>query len=192
MVIGWGSAARLRLAAFATGTVAALLMVVVGCTNVTDGAGSAPQGEAPLYRASVSASLEESAASSSARESERQASQTTEAVRSACETMSSSSADAIAAVNTYVDAFNTDPEGSASNAGPAVDKLNQSADLVSSGLTDTLPADLHDALTGWVDAARAVATAIAGNYGAEDFNASIAQLNDAKTTALDRCDAAFR
>lgn len=192
MLIGWGSAARLRLAACATGTVAALLMVVVGCTNVTDGSGSAPQGEGPLYRASVSASLEESAASSSARESERQASETTKAVQGACETMSSSSADAIAAVNTYVDAFNTDPGGSASNAGPAVDALNQSADLVSTGLSDALPGDLHDALTGWVDAARSVATAIAGNYPAEEFNASIAELNDAKTTALDRCDAAFR
>jgi hypothetical protein len=192
VLIGRGSAARLRLAACATGVVAALAMVVVGCTNVTDGAASAPQGEAPLYRASVSASLEESAASSSARESERQASVTTQAVQSTCETMSSSSADAIAAVNTYVDSFNADPVGSASNAGPAVDALNQSADLVSSGLSDALPGDLRDALTGWVDAARAVATAIAGNYPAEDFNAAIARLNDAKTTALDRCDAAFR
>jgi hypothetical protein len=192
VLIGWGSAARVRLGAFATGTAAALAMVVVGCTHVTDGAASAPQGEAPLYRASVSASLEESAASSSARESERQASVTTQAVQSTCETMSSSSADAIAAVNTYVDAFNADPGGSASNAGPAVDALNQSADLVSSGLSDALPGELRDALTGWVDAARAVATAIAGNYPAEDFNAAIARLNDAKTTALDRCDAAFR
>jgi hypothetical protein len=43
-----------------------------------------------------------------------------------------------------------------------------------------------------VESARAVATAIAGNYGAEEFNAAITQLNDSKTAALDRCDAAYR
>ncbi|MBX7455436.1 hypothetical protein GR927_46270 [Mycolicibacterium sp. 3033] len=182
----------MRLSAFATGSAAVLAMIVVGCTTVTAGDASAPPGEAPQYRASVSASLQESAASSSARESERQTSMTAQAVQTSCEAMSTSSADAIAAVNSYVDAFNTDPGGAAGTAGAAVDALNQSADLVSTSMTDALPAELRDSLNGWIDAARGVATAIAGNYPAEDFNDAIAQLNDSKTTALDRCDAAYR
>ena len=192
MRIGGRRAAPLRLSALAIGSAAALAMIVVGCTNVTSGEPSAPQGEAPLYRASVSASLQESAASSSARESERQTSMTTQAVHTSCEAMSTSSADAIGAVNTYVDAFNSDPAGAAGKGQAAVDALNQSADLVSGSFTDTLPPELRDALNGWVDAARGVATAIAGTYGAEEFNAAIAALNDSKTTALDRCDAAYR
>lgn len=194
--MGWLSAPRARGAASvtckATGTLAALAMIVVGCTNVTDGDPGAAQGEAPLYRASVSASLEESAASSSARESERQESLTTEAVHTSCEAMSSSSADAIGAVNTYVDAFNANPADIARTAGPAVDALNHSADLVAGTISDPLAPDLRDALNSWVDAARAVATAIAGNYGTEEFNAAITRLNDSKTMALDRCDAAYR
>ncbi len=193
----WLSAPRARVAASvtckATGTLAALAMIVVGCTSVTDGDAAVAEGEAPLYRASVSASIEESAASSSARESERQETLTTEAIQNSCEAMSSSSADAIGAVNTYVDAFNAaNPVDVRRTAGPAVDALNLSADLVAGTISDPLSPDLRDALNRWVESARAVATAIAGNYGAEEFNAAITQLNDSKTTALDRCDAAYR
>ena len=167
-------------------------MIVVGCTSVTDGDAAVAEGEAPLYRASVSASFEESAASSSARESERQESLTTAAVRSSCEVMSSSSADAIGAVNTYVDAVNTNPADVDRTAGPAVDALNQSADLVAGTISDRLVPEIRDSLRGWVDAARGVATAIAGKYGPDEFNAAITRLNDSKTAALDRCDAAYR
>ncbi|MDG4666346.1 hypothetical protein [Mycobacterium sp. 236(2023)] len=191
MLMGWPSA-RVRLAAAVAGTFAALAMVVVGCTNVTDGDASVAPGDAPLYRASVTASIEESAASSSARESERQATLTVEAVRTSCEAMSSSSAEAIGAVNSYVDAFNTNPADALRAAGPAVDALNHSADLVAGSISDPLTPELRDSLNAWVDAARGVATAIAGNYGTDDFNDAIARLNDAKTTALDRCDAAYR
>jgi hypothetical protein len=172
--------------------VAVLAMVVVGCTSVTDGDAGVAEGEAPLYRASVTASIEESAASSSARESERQASMSVEAVSTSCEAMSSSSAEAIGAVNTYVDAFNSNPAEIGRTAGPAVDALNHSADLVAGSLSDPLTPELRDALNSWVDAARGVATAIAGNYSADEFNAAITLLNDSKTTALDRCDAAYR
>ncbi|MCH9666498.1 MAG: hypothetical protein K0U80_01245 [Actinomycetia bacterium] len=192
MLTGWLGAPRAKGAAFFAGTVAAGAMIVVGCTHVTDGDAAVAQGEAPLYRASVSASIEESAASSRARESERQASLSTEAVQTSCEVMSSSSADAIGAVNNYVDAFNSNPAEISSTEGPAVDALNLSADLVASSLSDPLALDLRDALNSWVEAARTVANAIAGNYGTEEFNAAITRLNDAKTTALDRCDAAFR
>lgn len=182
----------MRLAGLGAGACAALAMVVVGCTNVIDGDAAVAEGEAPLYRASVTASVAESEASSSARESERQASRSAEAVSTSCEAMSSSSAEAIGSVNTYVDAFNTDPAAIARTAGPAVDALNHSADLVAGSISDPLTAELRDALNAWVDAARGVATAIAGNYPTEDFNAAIALLNDAKIAALDRCDAAYR
>lgn len=192
MLTGWLSAPRVRVAALAAGLPAVLAMIVVGCTSVTDGDAAVAEGEAPVYRASVSASIEESAASSSARESERQESLTTEAVRSACEAMSSSSADAIGAVNTYVDAVNSNPADIARTADPAVDALNISADLVAGTISDRLAPEIRDSLRGWVDAARAVATAIAGKYGPDEFNAAITRLNDSKTVALDRCDAAYR
>lgn len=189
---GWLTAPRVRLAGLVTGTSAVLAMVVVGCTNVTDGDAAVADGEAPLYRASVTASSEEAAASSSAREAERQASLTVEAVRTSCEAMSSSSAEAVGSVNNYVDAMNNSPADVERTAGPAVDALNHSADLVAGSLSDPLTSELRDALNGWVDAARGVATAIAGNYGIDAFNAAIEVLNRAKTTALDRCDAAYR
>jgi len=193
VLMRWLSAPRARVAAFVTGTLATLAMIVVGCTSVTEGDAAVAESEVPVYRASISASIEESAASSSARESERQKTLTTEAIQSSCEAMSSSSADAIGAVNAYVDAFNTaNPVDVKRTAGPAVDALNQSADLVAGTISDPLAPELRDALNRWVESARAVATAIAGNYGAEEFNAAITQLNDSKTAALDRCDAAYR
>jgi len=113
-------------------------------------------------------------------------------VHTSCEALSSSSAEAIGAVNAYVDAFNENAADIERTAGPAVDALNHSADLVAGSISDPLPAELRDALNSWVDAARAVATAIAGNYPTDEFNAAISRLNDSKTTALDRCDAAYR
>jgi hypothetical protein len=182
----------MRIAGLVVGSMAALAMIIVGCSIVTDGTAKAPAGEGPIYRASVSASIEESAASSSSRESERRESLTTQAIHSSCEALSSSSVDAVTAVNNYVDAFNQNAADVAAKAGPAIDALNHSADLVARSITDELTPDLRDALNAWVDAARGVATAIAGNYGPDEFNAAITRLNDSKTTALNMCDAAYR
>ncbi|HET6735065.1 MAG TPA: hypothetical protein VFH65_20620 [Mycobacterium sp.] len=190
MLVGWLCPKRLRIAAFVMGSLAAMAMVIVGCSSVTEGAATVDDGEAPVYRASVSASIEESASSSSARESERQESLTTAAIHSSCEALSSSSVDAITAVNNYVDAFNRSADVSA-QAGPAIDALNNSADLVARSVSDPLTPELRDALNGWVDAARGVATAIDGNYGTDEFNDAITRLNDSKTTALDLCDASY-
>ena len=167
-------------------------MIIVGCSSVTEGTPKVNATDAPVYKASVSASVEESAASSSARESERQASMTTEAVHTSCEALSSSSVDSITAVNEYVKSFNDNAADAPSKAGPAIDSLNHSADLVAGSIGDPLPQDLKDALNGWVDAARGVANAIAGNYGPDEFNAAVTKLNDVKTHALDLCDAAYR
>jgi hypothetical protein len=183
---------RLRIAALAVGSMAAVAMIIVGCTSVTQGTGGIDRADAPAYRASVSASAEESSASSSSRESERQASLTTQAIHSSCEALSSSSVDAITAVNNYVDAFNRNAADAGAKAPPAIDALNHSADLVARSVSDALRADLRDALNAWVDAARGLATAIAGNYGPDEFNAAITKLNDTKTTALNLCDAAYR
>jgi fibronectin type 3 domain-containing protein len=183
---------RARTIALVVGSLALLAMIVVGCTSVTGGAPQVNATDAPLYRASVSASAEESAASSSSKESERQASLTTEAVHASCEALASSSVDSISAVNYYVQAFNSNDPDAASKAGPAVDSLNHSADAVAQSISDPMPPELRDALNAWVDAARGVANAIAGNYGPDEFNASVSKLNDVKTTALDMCDAAYR
>jgi hypothetical protein len=183
---------RLRIAALVLGILAAMAMIIVGCTSVTQGSAEIDRADAPVYRASVSASIEESAASSSSRESERQASLTTQAIHTSCEALSSSSVDAITAVNNYVDAFNRNADDAGTKAAPAIDALNHSADLVAKSVSDTLAPNLRDALNAWVDASRGLATAIAGNYGPDEFNAAITKLNDAKTTALNLCDAAYR
>jgi len=183
---------RLQIAALAVGSMAAVAGIIVGCTSLTQGTAQIDRADAPAYRASVSASAEESSASSSSRESERQASLTTQAIHSSCEALSSSSVDAITAVNNYVDAFNRNAADAGAKAPPAIDALNHSADLVARSVSDALRADLRDALNAWVDAARGLATAIAGNYGPDEFNAAITKLNDTKTTALDLCDAAYR
>lgn len=191
MLVGWLTPKRLRVAALVMGSLAATAMVIVGCSSVTEGTATVDIADAPVYRASVTASIEESAASSSARESERQESLTTEAVHSSCEALSSSSVDAITAVNNYVDAFNANAADAAAQAGPAVDALNHSADQVARSVSDPLTPELRDALNAWVDAARGVATAIAGDYGPDEFNVAITRLNDSKTTALNMCDAAY-
>ena len=192
MLIGWlCGARRLRIAALVMGSLATLAMDIVGCTSVTDGTAKVDTAEAPVNRASVSASIEESAASSSARESERQESLTTQAIHTSCEALSSSSVDAITAVNDYVRAFNENAADVQAKAGPAIDSLNQSADVVARSMSDPLAPELRDALNAWVDGARGVATAIAGNYGPNQFNAAVTQLNDSKTSALNLCDAAY-
>lgn len=166
-------------------------MIIVGCSSVTEGTASVDAADAPVYRASVSASIEESVASSSARESERQESLTQEAVHTSCESLSTSSVDAITAVNAYVDAFNESAADADAKAGPAVDALNHSADLVGGSVSDPLTPELKDAMHNWVDAARGLAVAIAGNYGSDEFNSAITRLNDTKTSALNLCDAAY-
>ncbi len=183
---------RPRTVALVAGGLAGLAMIVVGCTSVTTGAPEVNATDAPLYRASVSASAQESAASSSSRESERQASMTTEAAHTSCEALASTSVDSITAVNDYVQAFNDSDPGAPDKAGPAIDSLNHSADTVAQSISDPLTPELRDALNAWVDAARGVANAIAGNYGPDEFNAAVSKLNDVKTTALDLCDAAYR
>ena len=138
MLIGGLFHKRLRIAALVMGSLAAMAMIMVGCNSVTSGTPTIDRADAPVYRASVSASTEESAASSSSRESERQASLTTQAIHSSCEALSTSSVDAITAVNNYVEAFNQTAADTEAKAAPAIDALNHSADLVARSVSDTL------------------------------------------------------
>ena len=121
-VMGWRQRiGRLRATGLVVGGLAALAMVVVSCNSVTQGSATIDRADAPVYRASVSASAEESSASSSAQESERQASASNTAVHTSCEALSSSSVDAIDAVNKYVDAYNNNAPDIAASSGPAID-----------------------------------------------------------------------
>jgi hypothetical protein len=192
VLIGGLAPKRLRIPALVMGILAAMAMVIVGCTSVTSGSATIDRADPPVYRASVSASSEESAASSSVRESERQESITRQAVHASCDGLTSSSVDAITAVNNYVDAFNKNADDAAAKAPLAIDALNHSADLVTQNASDALGQNLRDALNGWVDAAKALAAAIGSNFDPNEFNAAVSKLNDAKTAALNQCDAAYR
>lgn len=186
-----GNPRGVRIAGRAVGAMAALGLLAVGCTSVTDGDPTANSGEAPAYRTSVSVSASASAASSSARESERQAAMTTQAVHDTCETLSTTSADAIDAINAYVGAFNAEGGDSDSAAGPAVDSLNQSADAVEKSIGDLVPDKLKDAFLAWVDGARATADAITRKAPPAEFNKIIDELNAVRSDALRLCDATY-
>ena len=185
------TARRLRIGGLLVGSAAVVSAVVVGCTSVTGGQPGANARDAPAFRTSMSVSVSESAASSSARESERQASLTTKAMHDTCETLSTSSADAIDAVNAYVSAFNSNSPDMASTEGPAVDALNKSADAVAGSVTDAIPDELKAAFQDWIDGAHRTADAITGHAGPSEFNSTIQSLNDTRSNALSLCDATY-
>ncbi len=173
------------------GLAAAGLLGVVGCTSIVTGDPSVDTDDVPAYRTSVAASKSAAAVTSSVRESQRQASLTTQAVRTVCETLSTSSAEAVKTVNAYVAAVNSGGDVAAAVA-PARDALNSSAGRVSAEISDTLPADLRDALTAWVDASRAAGEVLGGEPSAAEFNSAIDRVNATRTDALNLCDTAYR
>jgi hypothetical protein len=186
-----GSARGGRIAGPVAAGVAVVVMGLAGCTAVTGGGATVNAVDAPAYRTSMSASSSQSAASSSARESERQASLTTAALRSSCETLSSTSADAIDAVNAYVSAFNEEGGDITDTEGPAVDGLNQSAEAVDGSISDVMPQELQDAFAAWVNGAQTAADAINSQASPSEFNQIIGELNDARSAALSLCDATY-
>lgn len=185
------SARAYRLGGLLAGSAAAVLLAVAGCTTVTGGKGTVNAADAPAYRTSMSVSASESAASSSARESQRQASLTTQAMHDTCETLSTTSADAIDSVNAYVDAFNEGGGNVAATEGPAVDALNHSADAVAASVTAVIPNEMRDAFDAWVDGARQTAKAIATKASPGEFNDAVDSLNGTRSTALKLCDATY-
>jgi hypothetical protein len=182
----------LRVRCFAALLVgAAAVVVVAGCTAVTGGDAAVNAVDAPAYRTSIAASSSQAAASSSARESERQASMTTAALRSSCETLTASSADAIDSVNAYVSAFNEEGGNLETTEGPAVDALYRSAAEVDDAITDVMGPELSTAFAAWVDGAYAAAEAISAQVEPAEFNEIIGELNNARSEALDLCDATY-
>jgi len=165
-------------------------MGIVGCTTVTNGTATPDTGVAPAYRQSVSASVSASSATSRIRESQRQQSLTTKAVRTSCDSLATSSKDAIDKVNVFVGAFNAG-RNPGPTEGPAIAALNDSATTVSSSFSDALSQQLKDAFNAYIDAARGVANAIGTHAPSGEFNRRVDQLNDAKTKALKLCLASF-
>lgn len=186
-----GNPRGVRIAGLLVGGAAAVCMVAVGCSTVTDGEPLANSGDAPAYRTSMSVSSSQSAASSSSRESERQASLTTQAVHTTCETLSTTSADAIDAVNGYVRAFNSEGGDTSATEGPAVDALSQSADAVETSIGDLVPKDVRDVFMAWVSSARATADAITNKAKPSEFNQVVNDLNGSRSDALRLCDATY-
>ncbi|BBZ43529.1 hypothetical protein MPRM_08100 [Mycobacterium parmense] len=184
------AAASSRRGALTVGCVAAALMGIVGCTTVTNGTATPDTNLAPAYRQSVSASVSASSATSSIRESQRQQSLTTRAVRSSCESLANTSKDAIDKVNAFVGAFNSGGN-TGPTEGPAIDALNNSATTVLNSFSDALSSQLKDAFNAYADAAHAVANAIGTHSQTSEFNRRVDQLNDTKTKALKLCLASF-
>lgn len=159
-------------------------MGVVGCTSIIGGSPQVNVSEAPAYRSSVSASE----VTSSIRETERQQSMTTQAVRGACGRFASSSSDAVDTVNKYVEAFNNggDIPGTAA---PAIEALNHSADEVTGAVNDKLSAELKEAFGAYAEAARGVANAISTKAPIAIYNARKDELNRARQKGMELCRA---
>ena len=116
---------------------------------------------------------------------------TTRAVHDTSETLSTTSADAIDAVNAYVKAHNEGGAQTDATQGPAVDALNQSAEAVQASISDVVPDEMKDVFKKWVDDAAATADAISGNAPAAEFNKAVDDLNQARSDALRVCDATY-
>jgi hypothetical protein len=168
------------------GCIAAVLMGIVGCTTVTGGMATPDTKVAPAYRQSMSASVSASSVTSSIRESQRQQSLTTKAIRTSCESLATTSSAAIDKVNTFVSTFNQG-RNTGPAEGPAIEALNNSASTVASSFSDALSSQMRDAFNAYIDAARGVANAIGTHASTSEFNRRVDQLNDTKTKALQLC-----
>ena len=175
----------LGVTALAVVTIAAVLAVVAAVFAAQRG-----DDEASVSAARTSAA-EVSASSSTTPAMTPRSSSTGRPAVAACTALTDSSVRAITAVNDYVNAFNANDPQAAAKGQAAIDALHASADQVATLLRPVSSQRLRDALQGYVDAIRRLAAAILGNAGSDEFNAAITRLNDAKTTALNRCDAAY-
>lgn len=167
-----------------------VLMVIVGCTTVTEGTSTVDTAMAQAYRVSVSASVSASSVTSSIRESQRQETLTKRAVHEACLSFAASAKEAVDKFNAYVDTLNRGAS-TAPTEGPAKDALNHSADLVARSMSDALSSALRDALTAYVDATRATARVVSPDPAPSVLNGAIDRFNDTMSKAKDACRAAL-
>jgi hypothetical protein len=172
--------------ALALGCIAVVSMGIVACTTVIGGKAGPDTTAAPAYRSSVSLSVSASSATSKIRESQRQASLTTQAIRNSCNGFATTSKTAIDRSNEYVAALNQG-RNTGPTEGPAIDALNNSANTVSGGLSDALSQELRDAMNAYADAARAVANAIATHAGTSEFNRRVDLLNATRRNVVKLC-----
>jgi hypothetical protein len=176
--------------ALALGCIAVVSMAIVACTNVTGGKAGPDTAAAPAYRSSVSLSISASSETSKTRESQRQASLTTQAIRSSCNGFATTSKTAIDSVNAFVAAFNQG-KNTGPTEGPAIDALNNTANTTAGGINDALSQEMKDAMNAYVDASRGVANAIATHAASGEFNRRVDQLNDTKTKVVKLCQGSF-
>jgi hypothetical protein len=170
---------RLQICLRVIGCVATILMVIVGCTTVTDGTPSADPAIAPAYRTSVSESISASSETSRIRATKR-------AADNACVAFIEGAKDALEKLENYIDAYNNNGNtGSAES--DAKDALNHSADLIAGSINDTLSPDLRDSLSAYADAARAVANDLSPDPVASVLNSAIHQFRDAASKAKQTC-----
>ncbi|HEY7053321.1 MAG TPA: hypothetical protein VH496_14480 [Mycobacterium sp.] len=185
-MLGIGAVRRWRTTALVSGLAASAVMV--GCTISTGGTPTADTGDARSYRSWAADSSSQSAASARERESTLQESLTAEAVADACNMLSSTSVDAVTAINAYVNAATSGNDTDvAGKAQAAVETLNHAADSVSTTLGTELLPQMADSFRAWVEAARGVAKAIGERYAQPEFNAEVDKFNRANDNALDTC-----
>ncbi|MGH3970023.1 MAG: hypothetical protein ACRDTV_18385 [Mycobacterium sp.] len=196
MLIGSRAAARgrLRVGGLVLGCLAtvsmALMGVLAGCTTVTEGTSTVDTAMAQAYRTSMSASRSAASVTSSIRESQRQATLTRRAVQNACLSFLSSAKEALAKSNAYVNALNSGAS-TAATEGPAKDSLNHTADLTAGSISPALSAELREALTAYVDAARALAKVVGPSTPQSTLNGAIDHFNDTINQAKQSCRTAL-
>lgn len=171
---------RLRIGSRAAGCVATVLMAVVGCTTISDGAPTADTAMAPAYRTSVAQSISASSATSKARAAKR-------AGNNACISFAEGAKDATEKLENFIDVHNSGASDESAESS-ARDALNHSVDLLAGNIgDDMLSPDLRDSLNAYLDAARDVATKLVPDPEPSVLNDAIHGLRDAVDKAKRTC-----
>ena len=144
---------RPRRGALALGCIAAVIGIV-GCTKVTDGT-AAPDTSGgsglPVVGVGIGVGVGRRRPASGSPSGKQ--SLTTKAVHTSCDTLATTSKDAIDKVNAFVAAFNAG-RSTGPTEGPAIDALNNSATAVANSFSDALSPQMRDAFNAYSDAAR--------------------------------------
>jgi hypothetical protein len=147
-------------------------VAVIGCSSVITGTATVDTEAAPVV--------------SSARDAQLHGPTALGAVQTACETMNTTGSEALSALNVHTAAIDAGSDGADTGAKAAA-SLNRTASLVRADLDDTVPPQIHQALTDWVDAARATALTLQGWAGSDHYTATIDRLNASKKEAQNLC-----
>lgn len=157
----------------AVGSLAVLWVTVMGCSSVVTGTARV---DAEVARAYPSVIF-------SPREAQLHG---PVATGTACETMTTTGSQAVSALNVHAAAIDAGSDGVDTGV-KAAESLNRTANLVRADLDDTVPPEIHQALTAWVDAAGATALALQGRVATDRYSDTIDRLNAARKQAQDLC-----